>query len=91
MLQQVQPFYIDTDEQAEDFPNQCYGISGSAVFVAEKYSVGLDIKMNQEAKVLCFYKDPPDVEEMLQKLGRGARDMSAKLGTVFIQKQEEEA
>ena len=91
MLHQVSPFFIDTDQEAEEFPNQCYGISGAAIFVADKYCVGLDLKMNQEAKVLCFYKDVPDVEEMLQKLGRGSRDMTAKLGTVFIQKPAEEA
>ena len=77
-------FFIGTDAQAKELPKQCFGLTSSVVFVDMEYRIGLDIRMQQEAKVFVLYEDLPDVEEMMQTLGRGARDMGAKLGNVYI-------
>ena len=74
-------------KSATDYAANCFGQSASVTFASWDYSVGMDWRMQTNAKVFACYEDIPDVEEMMQCLGRGARDMSTNLGAVFILKE----
>lgn len=55
------------------------------IFLAEDFTYGLDLKFQGSAKVIVLLKEDPEVETLMQQLGRGARNMNTDLGTVVIQ------
>ena len=83
--------FINTDSEATEFAKNCFGLAGAIVFVSWFYAVGLDLRMQREAQVYAIYDGCPDAEELMQTLGRGARDMSSNLGTAFIVRPANEA
>ena len=48
----------------------------------------MDWRMQSNARVFAVYPQLPDVEAMMQCLGRGARDMSTNLGTIYVLKDQ---
>ena len=87
-LKEVPIHQVYTDQEATDFAHNCFGLSGAVVFADWEYSVGMDWRMQSNARVFAVYRQLPDVEEMMQCLGRGARDMSTNLGTVYVLKDQ---
>ena len=83
-LKDIPKFFINTDELAKSFPNDSFATTGSVIFVDSDYMVGLNIRCQQECQVFAWYTAIPDAEEMLQTLGRGARDQSTMLGNVYV-------
>ena len=86
-LQGIEVHKVYDAKSATDYAKNCFGQSGSVTFSDWDYSVGMDWRMQTNARVFACYPDIPDVEEMMQCLGRGARDMSTNLGAVFIVKE----
>ena len=59
--------------------------SHMVIFLTQDFSYGLDLKFQAAAKVIVALEEEPEVETLMQMLGRGARNMNTDLGTVIIQ------
>ena len=75
-----------TEEQVENFAQNCQDMTQVVVFLDFQFYIGLDLKFGEDAICLCYFDgtDPWEYETLMQAFGRAARTMTTFLGHCWI-------
>ena len=75
---------IDSDDAARQAGAAAPGAKPKIYFVNDRYKIGMSLRFTTEAAVLVYAaKKRPEKEDLLQMFGRGCRNMSIHLGTLY--------